>query len=65
MDALRLAALPTAAALDALMHMQYLHLLGGVSSLIQMRMDMAAYVCSLQIIPKQPKEEHALRLNKW
>ena len=68
MDALPLAAAKTDAFLTELQHAQYLSLLGGVSWLVQTRLDIPVYVCALQRAATKPRVEHAVRLNrvvKW
>jgi hypothetical protein len=68
MEALPLASAKPETPLTELQHAQYLSLLGGVSWMIQTRLDVAVYVCALQRAATKPKVEHATRLNrvvKW
>jgi hypothetical protein len=46
------------------MHAKYLSLLGGLSWLIQTRLDIAVYVQALQRASQSPRVEHLIRLNK-
>jgi hypothetical protein len=48
-------------ALNSKQHAAYLSLLGGLSWLVQTRMDIAVYVCSLQRAAKHPTHEHYIR----
>ena len=49
-------------------HAAYLSSLGGLSWLVQTRMDVCVYVCALQMVAKAPLVEHYIKLNrlvKW
>jgi hypothetical protein len=49
-------------------HSAYLSLLGGLSWLVQTRMNVSVFVCALQRNAKSPKLEHYVKLNrltKW
>ena len=48
-------------ALDDKQHHAYMSLLGGLSWLVQTRMDIAVYVCSLQRAAKSPSIEHYIK----
>ena len=52
------------AALTTVQESDFLSLLGGLSWLIQTRLDIAIFVCSLQRAAKRPLGEHATRINK-
>ena len=51
-------------ALNAVQQSAYLSLLGGLSWLVQTRMDIAVYVCYLQRNSKATTTEHYLKVNK-
>ncbi len=65
---MEVAGLKAEAELTASQTADFLSLLGGLSWLVQTRLDIAVFICALQRSAKKPRGEHAMRINrvlKW